>query len=162
MRLCLCFKFFAYVCVWLLSTYTAFAYVCVRLLCMLCGFCVRIRLIFCASCAAFDSLKVSMIQSWGFFDLLKVLMIRSWGFFDFILYVQKIVINWKSWGFDLEVPSSSLSARDVHYDWTVWRIRYLGFRRVLYPRELFVMIGPYRGSDILGSVKFFIWRSARY
>ena len=185
MRICVCFMDLAYVCARLLRTYTAFACVCVWLLRTLCGSYVRIRLIFCASCAdfayvygflcalsgfwfveslndsilrvlwfveslddlilrvlwffeslddlIFDFMRVSMIQSWGFFDLLKVSIIRS-----LICYLRASCSLWLNC---MEDP--------------IFRFL-LGY---LFD-DLYVIIGLSGESDLQGSVKFFIHRSA--
>ena len=147
----------------LLRTYTAY------LLCKLCVFCVciqifmrverlcvHIRLIFC---------DVRCGPSWR---------ICYSGFFALLLSVQTLVICLKSQGSNLEasvkfffrascsllldrledpilrVPSISFSAQSARSYWTVSGIQSLGFRRVLFPCELLVLIGPSRGSDIEG------------
>ena len=46
--------------------------------------------------------------------------------------------------------------------WTVSKIRSWGFRRFLFPRELLVIIGQSQGSDVEGSVKFFICASCSW
>ena len=48
------------------------------------------------------------------------------------------------------------NARDLL---TLLRIRYWGFCRVLFTRELLVTIGPSRGSDLAGSVESFVHAS---
>ena len=171
MWLCVCFTDFAYFYVRLLRTYMAFAYVSVRLLRMLCGFCVRIRLIFYESCAAF-------VYIYGFLCLLSGFTYvygLSFAMFDadrlrgsdtagsLICYCQCE----HSWFVEsikdpiLRVTLSSFSTRAIHYYWTVSTIWSLGFCRVPFPRELLIIIGPSRGSDIEGSAKFSFRRSAR-
>ena len=128
-----------------------------------CGFCVRIRLFVRVQRLfdAFESLYDTILRFFGFaivssndLELLKVSTVRSWGFFDLLLFVRTLVIHWNYRSSDLEdslirascslwldcmddpifrVPLSYFSARAVFYDWTFWRIQYLGFRRVLYP-----------------------------
>ena len=108
------------------------------------------------SWGCFDVLKVSMIRSWGFFDLLKVSMIWSCGLFDFP-FPRKFFVIFESsrgsalygfvefffrticslWLDRLEdlifmVLLSYFPAQAICYDCTLWMIRYLGFRRVLY------------------------------
>ena len=145
LRLC---KDFAHV-VLILHMYTT------NLLHKLCRFCVRIhifvrverlcvhiRLIFC---------DVTCVTSQG---------IRSSGFFYLDCLCER------SWFIDslkdplLRVPSSSFSAQAAHYYWTVSRIQYWGFCRVLFPQELLIIIGPYQVSHLEGSVKFFFWQYA--
>ena len=65
-------------------------------------------------------------------DSLKVSMIRSWGSVKF--FVRTRCSLWLDRLEDpiFRVPSSSLSARAIRYDWAVSRIRYFGFRQVLH------------------------------
>ena len=98
--------------------------------------------------------------------------------------VERLLIYWKYWFSDLEgslicyclcnhsfliesfdypifrVLLGSFSAWAVCYDCIVWKIQFLGFRQVLFLQEMFVVIGPSVGSDLEGSVKFFIRRAA--
>ena len=121
----------------------AFAYV-YGFLCALSGFCESIRLIFCdARCGPWfvESLDDPILRVLWFAivcanarDLLKVSMIWSWGFFDFF------------------------PGRAVCYNWTVARIRSLGFRQVLFPTICpWFTVRSYLGGSLLILIEQYIY-----
>ena len=110
-------------------------------------FCVRIRLFrtfvngFCACCANF-------VYVYGFLCVLIEFCVRirlSFAMFD----ADRIE------GSDLAGFFICFSLVNTRDSLTVSRIRYWGFRQVLFPRELLVIIGPSQGSDLEGSAEFF-------
>ena len=143
----------------------------------MCVFRVRIRIlrtfvyVFCVRCADFYYVYGCLCVLNGFFLRIRIfmrierLLIRwnsQWS------DIEVSLICWKSWWSDLEDSlicskswwSVTLFFPSVRYDWAIWRIQSLWFRWFIFPRELFVIIGPCRGSDLYGSVEFFIRQSA--
>ena len=158
MWLFICFTAFAYVCVLLLRTYTHFSYVCVWLLRTLYVFCVRIGHIFCASSAAFAYVYCFLCTLSGFtyvyslyFEIFDVDRLEGSILAGSLICYFPCERSWLVESLKdliLRIPSSTISDQVVVYYCTVSCILSLGFCWVLFPRDLLIIIGPYRWSNI--------------